>query len=135
MISTEYIEMNQALPQEILDLWEPDVGDRILNKTALNYNKKKGREILDPVEFLSIEHFSASCEDRIKEWAIPLYRQEDLQVIAMKIKGYGVKELGLAYHHWLKGDYSDLVDGWLDFLMETCYGKRWNTDKKMWVVI
>jgi hypothetical protein len=134
----EYIEMNRALPREILDLWEPEVGDRILNKTALNYNKKKGREILDPVEFLSIEHFSASCEDRIKEWAIPLYRQEDLQNIY-----FSNERTEDFYSEWLSNyarefgynemSSNDLTILWLVFVMRELYGKIWDDDIKKWI--
>jgi len=144
-MDSEYIEMNRALPREILDLWEPEVGDRILNKTALNYNKKKGREILDPVEFLSIEDFSA-YDNRIKEWAIPLYRQEDLQAIYFRsrlVDDYNPFNFIEAFNYYLQNRIPKKWDEWikrmdcllLAFVMETCYGKQWDMETKKWVKI
>lgn len=134
MISKEYIEMCRALPKEVQDL----IPETIETRWCTGYQVYNLVKYYDDDEFgepTSMAHVIDNIEPPFEvEKPFKLAKQEDLQAIVMKEKGYGVKELGLAYHHWLNGDYSDLVDGWLEFTMKTCFNKHWDAEKKGWII-
>jgi hypothetical protein len=122
----EYIEMCRSA-EEIQEQWEPKEGDITIDKNGL--------ETICP----NFGGFDKGYWKKHTEW---IMRQEDLQAIALNhesMKGFSSWWIMVHFMDFYeKSSLSvklDLTSVWLAFVMETCYGKRWNSEKKCWVKV
>lgn len=150
MISSEFIEMSRAA-KEIQEQWIPHEGDRY-------YSLIPERLCGKNVPGLKYMGYIRECPDepdkhletKDKIW---LPRQEDLQAIAIDYlikedrknggdpKGWENLFLQDAFWKWYHGFWNrshefetmNFSQLWLCFVMEMCYGKRWDNEKKKWV--
>lgn len=135
----EYIEMCRSA-EEIQEQWEPKSGDRITH-----WQEFAKKRVPAPIEILQKGKYDSLKDStgylRVSTNAVWLPRQEDL------IKIYNdsdAVDLVIIFSEWvMKGgfiaseykQFKDMTTLWLCFVMETCYGRRWDTETKKWVKI
>ena len=148
MIDSVYIKMSQTA-QEIQEAWKPKPGDLITHKYNLS-------TLISGVQPLTKEIYESHDLSDF-DW-IP--RQEDLQEIAKKQLNIQISmQLFERFMKWLfiftstkmdyptceiknefrysyrdgTNSYRSITEAWLCFVMETCFNKKWDTVKEVWV--
>jgi hypothetical protein len=159
MMDVEYIKMCRSA-EEIQEQWEPKSGDIIIRTHSI-FGEEIDKQIWDDMGSIDLLIRPSTVGDgwwtgtnkdgdsiclkgdelykRIYQW---LPRQEDLQAIALNhesMKGFSSWWIMVHFMDFYeKSSLSvklDLTSVWLAFVMETCYGKRWNSEKKCWVKV
>jgi hypothetical protein len=145
MISAEFIEMSRDLPKEVQDLIPETIETRWCDGEWLYMGE------IDSPDLIMLGEVNLT-NDFVEPFKVP--RQEDLQEIYKQVQDCNFEFMLLRFREYIdKGiwDYgtgdgqwvcfnnqwhiTDFTTLWLCFVMEMCYGKRWDTEKKTWTVI
>ena len=127
-MNSDYIKMCKEA-KEIQDIWLSGMGnpyDRVVHIANCG-------NIIGNMNWAVINYTPQLYKEYELSDFIWLPRQEDLQRIADDILHLGIKDLGWNYYWFLEGDGSNLVDGWLEFVMVKCFNKTWNWEINKWV--
>jgi hypothetical protein len=161
MIDETYIEMCRKA-EEIQELWKPKSGDMIIITHSIFGEEIDGQiwDNMDSIEILVREVRSDNSwwtgtnkeggsicikgDELYTKTCKWLPRQEDLQEIVVNnsegITASEYKEPGrllyyfYSYQKRIRFNVNvGITIRWLCFVMETCYGKRWDSEKHEWV--
>ncbi len=145
MIDVEYLEMCRALPRWVKKSIPDTIETRWCNGYQIYIYIKGYDEFGDEnnIEY-QIQHCKPPFKVK-KPFKVP--KQEDLQAIYKKKQDCNFEFMLLRFRKFIDkgiwsygeneiGELTFILDFniiWILFVMQTCYGKQWDKEKKMWV--
>ena len=124
----KYIEMSKALPDEMLDSWEPTEGDYF---AEVHRNQHTDIDV----------YYNCPEEDTLAYVKNPIWLRRQDQLQDMIDGDYW--ELHYVMYHFMQSPYIGVINAadlsnsmeqlWLMLFMDEKYGLKWNSEQKEWI--